>query len=386
MKILYHHRIRSKDGQYVHLEEMITALRALGHEVILVGPKATEKGEFGADAGMVTILKKLLPRAVYEIIELAYSLIAYRSLKQAALLHQPDVLYERYNLFLPAGVWLQKKLRLPMLLEVNAPIFSERSRYDGIKLKGLAQWSERYAWCGADYALPVTQVLGELVASAGVARHKIVVIPNGINLDRFPLNNNREAAKQKLGLADKLVWGFTGFVREWHGLDGVIDLLARLDGKNEHLVIVGDGPHLTVLREKARRLGVDDQVTFAGIVARDGVADYVAAFDIALQPAVVAYASPLKIFEYLAMGCAIVAPAQPNIMEILRAGENALLFDPKDQFGLARAIETLTRDEPLRARIAQGAHATIATQGLTWKHNAERVVELFESLRALKNQ
>ncbi len=384
MKILYHHRIRSKDGQYVHLEEMVTALRTLGHEVILVGPKATQEEEFGSDAGMVALLKRFLPRALYEILELGYSLIAYQKLKQVARLHRPDGLYERYNLFLPAGVWLRRKFALPMLLEVNAPIFAERSKYDGIGLKGLAQWSERYAWRGADYALPVTQVLGDMVAAQGVPRGKIVVVPNGINPERFALGSNRAASKQKLGVPGKLVWGFTGFVREWHGLDGVIELLARLEDNSRHLIIVGDGPHLPVLKEKARQLGVADQVTFAGIIGRDQVADYVAAFDIALQPAVVSYASPLKLFEYLAMGCAIVAPAQPNIMEILRDGENALLFDPEDSRGLANAIEQLTQDEGLRARVARGAYDTIAARGLTWKRNAERVVELFESLQKAK--
>ncbi len=381
MKILYHHRIRSKDGQYVHLEEMVTALRALGHEVILVGPKATEEEEFGSDAGIVAMLKKLLPGAMYETLELGYSLIAYRKLKRAALLHKPDGLYERYNLFLPTGVWLRKKLGLPMLLEINAPLFAERSKYDGIRLKSLAQWSERYAWRGADYALPVTQVLGDLVAEQGVERKKIVVVPNGINRERFTRGHDREASKQKLGVAGKLVLGFTGFVREWHGLDGVIDMLARRKDKNRHLIVVGDGPHLAVLKEQARRLGIAGQVTFTGIVARDQVADYVAAFDVALQPAVVPYASPLKLFEYLAMGCAIVAPAQANIMEILHDGQNALLFDPQDTTGLAKAIERLCDDEDLRKRVAAGAYDTITAQGLTWKRNAERVVELFESLQ-----
>ena len=368
----------------MHLEEMVTALRALGHEVILVGPKATEEDDFGSDAGMVALLKKFLPRAVYEILELGYSIIAYRKLKQAALLHQPDGLYERYNLFLPTGVWLHKKLGLPMLLEVNAPIFAERNKYDGIALKSLAQWSERYAWRGADYTLPVTRVLADMVAAQGVPPGKIVVVPNGINPERFALANNREGAKQKLGVAGKLVWGFTGFVREWHGLDAVIELLARLGDKGRHLIIVGDGPHLPVLKEKAAQLGVSDQVMFAGIVARDQVAGYVAAFDIALQPAVVAYASPLKLFEYLAMGCAIVAPAQPNIMEILRDGDNALLFDPNDSAGLAKAIERLMQDEALRAKVARGAFDSIAAQGLTWKRNAERVVELFKALKNAK--
>ena len=53
MKILYHHRIASKDGQYVHVEEIIKAFRALGHEVIIVAPKIAENSDFGSDGGCV---------------------------------------------------------------------------------------------------------------------------------------------------------------------------------------------------------------------------------------------------------------------------------------------------------------------------------------------
>jgi len=67
MRILYHHRIRSKDGQYVHIEEMIEALRALGHEVIVVGPAAIQEEDFGAEAALISTLKRSLPGAVYEL-------------------------------------------------------------------------------------------------------------------------------------------------------------------------------------------------------------------------------------------------------------------------------------------------------------------------------
>jgi len=107
---------------------------------------------------------------------------------------------------------------------------------------------------------------------------------------------------------------------------------------------------------------------------------YVSTFDIALQPAVVSYASPLKLFEYLALGRAIVAPNQPNICEVLDDGVNAVLFDPKDPEGLTNAIGRLSTDEALRSRVASGARRTIAEKGLTWSRNAERVTALFEEL------
>jgi glycosyltransferase involved in cell wall biosynthesis len=96
----------------------------------------------------------------------------------------------------------------------------------------------------------------------------------------------------------------------------------------------------------------------------------------------VAYASPLKLFEYLALGKAIVGPAQPNLKEILRHEYNSVLFDPADKAGLANAIARLTDDEALRHQVAANARATIAEQQLTWDANARRVVGLFRKLIA----
>jgi len=382
LKILYHHRTRSKDGQDVHISELINALRKLDHEVMVVAPAAMERAKFGADAGAVAVLKRFAPRFAYELMEFAYSLIAYHRLRRAVLAFRPDCLYERYNLFLPAGVWIKKAFGLPMLLEVNGPLYEERAEYGVIALRRLARWSQRYVWRSADLVLPVTAVLADIVLAAGVPKQRIAVIPNGIDPDRFCKNAlSTEQAKSKLGLGNGLVLGFTGFVREWHGVDRVVDLIAdRTEGTPLRLLVVGDGPARESLQTQARRRGIADRVTITGIVSRERVADYVTAFDIALQPSVVPYASPLKLFEYLAMGRAIVAPASPNITEVLTDGQNAVLFDPSQADGMSRAIERICNDGELRRRVAEGARNTIVQRKLTWDNNARRVVELFERL------
>jgi len=253
------------------------------------------------------------------------------------------------------------------------------AKYDGIALPWLARWSERYTWRGADCVLAVTEVLAKRVEAVGVNREKIVVIPNGINPDHFGSEFDNEQAKRRLGLEGRLVLGFTGFLRDWHGLEKVVELLASAN-PGWHLLIVGDGPARDALEKRAMTLNVTNRLTITGVVGRDDVAAHVAAFDIALQPAVVDYASPLKLFEYMALGRPVVAPAQPNIMEILVDGENALLFDPRDPRGLGSAVERLCRDAGLRQRIGEAARRTIRSRRLTWADNATRVTELFAGL------
>ena len=83
MKILYHHRIASKDGQFVHVEELTNAFIEQGHELKFVAPSLNENSDFGHDGGFVTKLKKLLPRALYELLELTYSFWIFIKLVKA---------------------------------------------------------------------------------------------------------------------------------------------------------------------------------------------------------------------------------------------------------------------------------------------------------------
>jgi glycosyltransferase involved in cell wall biosynthesis len=381
MKILYHHRIRSKDGQYVHIEELTSAIKKLGHEIILVGPGAIEKEQFGSDAGFIAWLKRSLPAFVYELLEFGYSFPAFLRLWRTARAHRPDGIYERYSLFFPAGIWLHRLLRIPLLLEINAPLLNERSCYGGLQLTRLARWSEEYVWRGADFVLPVTQVLAEFVSRTGVQESRIVVTPNGVDREKFQYQPGRIAAKQALGLEGSLVLGFTGFMREWHRLERVIDWIADHPGAPPcHLLIAGDGPARQSVERRARERGISRSVTITGVVGREEVIRYVAAYDVALQPAVVPYASPLKLFEYLALGCAILAPSMPNIREVLIDEENSLLFDPDDNESFNKALRRICGDDALRQRISENARRTIEKCQLTWDHNAERVIQLFERL------
>jgi glycosyltransferase involved in cell wall biosynthesis len=383
MKILYHHRVASRDGQAVHIDELIAALRARGHEVTVVAPSGTDAQEFGTSQGWVDAIRKRLPRALYELAELAYAVLSYWRLAGQIRQHRPDVIYERYNLYLLAGVWASKRFGLPLLLEVNAPIAEERHAYGGLAFPGLARRVQAWTWRGADCVLPVTKVLAGYVERAGVPAGRIEVIPNGINPEHFRVAPARTEAKQGLGLDSEVVLGFVGFVRDWHGLDRVLEWLASRESAGQvQFLVVGDGPARAGLEAHAAALGIADRVKFTGVVPRDEIPGWVAAFDIALQPAVVSYASPLKLFEYLALGCAVVAPGQENLREILVDGLNARLFNPEAPESLWQALDELVGDEDLRQQLGAGAHRTIAERNLTWHANAARVCARFEALLA----
>lgn len=378
VRILYHHRLGSKDGQFVHVEEIVAALRRLGHDVFVVGPELMEGTGFGQQAGLIATLKRCLPGMLYEGLELGYGALAAIRLARAARAHRADVLYERSNLYLPAGALVARHLRLPFLLEVNAPLAQERAAFGGLSLPRLALWSEHRVWRAADAVFAVTETLATIIATAGVPRARLHVTPNGVDPDRFARLPTREAAKAALGLAGKRVVGFAGFVRSWHGLDRIVDWLAERAPEDVVLCLVGDGPAREALEDQARAKGVASRLLVTGIVEREDLPTRLRAFDIALQPDVVPYASPLKLPEYMAAGLAIVAPDRPNIRELLTGGVEALLVASTE---VPAAVERLLADADLRARLGAAARAAIATRALTWESNALRIVAVADRLR-----
>jgi glycosyltransferase involved in cell wall biosynthesis len=289
---------------------------------------------------------------------------------------KPDFIYERYNLYQPAGIWAARIFNLPIILEVNAPLVEERSRYSGLSLKRLAKKIENYTWKGATHCLPVTDVLAEHLRQAGVLDTNITVIHNGVRqtfIDEMlvtPIEQNE----------NEIVVGFTGFINPWHGMDKAIEAIAEHKELPLKLICIGDCKNLSELKNQALELGVADKVEFKGLVTRDKVLMFVKQFDIALQPDVTAYASPLKMFEYMAVGSLIVAPDCPNIREILDE-KTALFFELGKQESfkktLNEAIEHYLNHSDKRIAVKQ----SVIDKGFIWHENSKKIVKLANKLQ-----
>ncbi|PQA88015.1 glycosyltransferase family 4 protein [Hyphococcus luteus] len=378
MKFLYSHRTRAADGQQVHIRALTDALAASGHDVVMAGPDGAN--EKPLDAKDERGLKALLPGPLYECAEYGYSFPAFLRLMKTAKASRPDILYERYNLFFHAGVWAKRRLGLPMILEVNAPLAEERAAHGHLALKNFARKSEAAIWRAADMALPVSGVLAARLAAAGVPEPRIDVIHNGVE-EAFLKPAAGALVRARYGLEEQTVLGFAGFVRDWHGLDRAVRFLVETGREDVALLIVGDGPARPDLERLASELGVSARVHFAGVVQREEMPAHLAAFDIALQPAVTDYASPLKLFEYMAQGRAVLAPDQANIREVLTHGEDALLFP---EGGFETALAALAQSGALRQRLGAAARETLIRRDFTWAGNARRVEAIAERLKGTR--
>jgi glycosyltransferase involved in cell wall biosynthesis len=382
MKILYSHRIQSHDGQGIHVEAIVSALRSEGHDVEVVGPGFYQSGRVGSENSLVSLMRKTLPIWTTELLEVLYSIPSFFKLLSATRRFKPDVIYERYNLFYLSGAWLSRLCNLPFLVEVNSDLANERAKHGELRLKRLAKWCQNYVWRKSNRIFTVTEVLRQDIIARGIEANKILVTPNGINPSDFP----------ETPILDKeeITLGFIGFVREWHGLDKVIYGLADYKTKvtqyeESHppmrLIVAGDGPAVPALVKLADELGVSDQVSFMGNISREEMPKILANFDIALQPAAVPYASPLKLFEYMASAKAIVAPDQPNIREVIEDGFDGLLFDPSLPSSMWDVICKIASSRDLRIALGKRARMDVLSK-FTWTGNAKRIIEETQSLRA----
>ena len=385
MRILYHHRTQAEDGQAVHIRAMIEAFRGLGHEVREVGlVKRSENGKNAERFGWIA----RLPRFAHELAEYGYSGVARAALLRAAAQAHPDFVYERYAFGNAAGMLAARKLAIPLVLEVNSPMVLELGRTRGLSFPGLAQRIEDRVFRSATLVCAVTGVLRDMLLERGVAPERVLVTPNGVVLERFECADRARAAsaaRQALGLGERqggeLVLGFVGYYRPWHRLDVVLDALRSSALARARLVLIGEGPARAELEARARQNGVLERVHFSGARPHAEIPSLLCAFDVALVPAINPYASPLKLFEYMAASLAIVAPDQPNLREVLEPGADALLVPAGDAAAMESALVRLAGDPDLRATLGANARAKLERLDLSWSANARRVIEALERRR-----
>ncbi len=381
-RILYHHRTRARDGQAVHVRSLIKAFRSLGHQVKEVSLVRHGDREAGPGKGSrLFFLASLMPRFGLEILEHLYGNVGTHKILTAAKGFDPHFIYERYALSNLAGIHAKEKLGVPLFLEVNSPMVLEMERLGKLVFHRWARRVESQIYRQADLIFAVSGVLKRMLVEQGVEESKILVQHNGVDLSLFPSPEEKEEIRRELGLAGRRVVGFSGFLRDWHRMDMALEAMASLvrSGFDDLLLlVVGEGPGCRPLQEQAASLGVGDRVRITGGMAPEDVPRWVSAFHVGVLPAINPYASPLKLFDYLAASVPVVAPDQENLREVVEHGRTALLFEKGNPLAFEESVKSLLEDPELADRIGRNGRASITERGFTWEENARRVVQAYD--------
>jgi glycosyltransferase involved in cell wall biosynthesis len=390
--------IRGHKGASVHVREMVAALTAQGHAVRVFAPNPGDGNSLAAplhpisSTGLADACSRVVrhvagrrhPRLDKEARELAYNFTLYRHVHAQVEHWRPDAVYERYSLFNLAGLALARRLGVPHLLEVNAPLRLERARTKGLALDTVARRVERRLLGASDAVLTVSTALRHYALEHGARPARTLVLPNAVDTRRFHPQAAGTVARARLGLAsDAFVVGFAGSLKAWHGTDVLLDAFA---GMKDHvpgarLLIVGEGPQGDALHARAARLGIGRDVVFTGKVAHDAMPELLAAMDVAVAPYLEMpdfYFSPLKLYEYMAAGLAVIASDAGEIAALVRDGQTGLVCPPGDVAALRGALLRLAHDVGLRARL--GAAARVEAERHTWSDNARIVAHLAAAL------
>lgn len=392
-------------GASVHVREFITALSRAGHEVTLlcanlaVGnrrpparlielPPDTDPAEVRAEEQRLGIDGRspdvALRREVEKLVcDRRLAARAWERLEGFGL--RPHALYERYSLFHRAGGVLAAAMEIPHVVEVNAPLVYEQERFRTLRLKAAAEQAEIEVFRRADHIVAVSEAVREHVLTRGVPESRVTVLPNGVDLCRFHPQVTGRDVRARYDLEDRLVIGFVGSLKPWHGLDFLLDAFLRVGDEQPEavLLVVGEGPGRAELQARVARTGLDGRVIMTGRVSHDEIPSYLAAMDLTVAPFLPQdgfYFSPLKVVESLAVGCPVVAPRLGQLESLVADGVTGLLFPPGDLSACVQCILSLLGDVSLRRSMGDSA-GIAAREAFGWNRAARQVTDLITGLR-----
>jgi glycosyltransferase involved in cell wall biosynthesis len=371
-------------GASSHINGFINAALSLGARPFLISnDRIAGLDETRVPVKIIEPLPVGLMRATFDLYnDLLFTRGALEEIENAP----PAFIYQRYSRFTSAGVEASLRTGRPLFLEYNGSEVWVGRYWDRVGMLGLLARFERLNLSAAARIFVVSEVERRNLLRAGVAAEKIIVNPNGVDVERFRPGAGGDGERERLGIKpDETLVGFVGTFGPWHGVLVLAHAIALMPTVARiRFLLVGAG----ILRDEAasiiRAAGAEGRVIFTGVVEHARVPALLDACDILVSPHVPLedgsefFGSPTKLFEYMAMGKAIVASRLGQIGDVLRTEETALLVEPGSERALCEAILRLARSSELRLRLGAAARSA-AVEHHTWAHNAGRVLKAYRS-------
>jgi glycosyltransferase involved in cell wall biosynthesis len=279
----------------------------------------------------------------------------------------------------------KKRFGYKVLFEVNGlPSIELKYHYPGLDAELLTKIKEQEIATLhlSDAIICPSNVTREHIASLGLSRKLITVIPNGVSpSDFFP-----SPLPPRDGRVPVLL--YIGTLADWQGLEVVIKALPKiLEQRAVQLCIVGRGRsrQRKMLLKQIRRLGVEGSVSLQSAVPHHEVPNLIAESDICLAPLglndrnVTQGACPIKVLEYMASSRPLIASNMPIVRELVREDVDGLLFSPNDPDDLAYKVLMLLNDVDLSKRLADCATER-ALSKFTWHESQKKLLKVYERL------
>jgi glycosyltransferase involved in cell wall biosynthesis len=300
-----------------------------------------------------------------------------------------EICHEHNGLFCVGGAMACKRLGMPYVLTVSAdPLFERRML--GRPLRGLhgyvAAREAAFTYRLARRILCVSESAKQnLAKSWNLDPEKIVVMANGVDTALFSPDYDPRPARHEWGIGDRPVVAFVGGFQPWHGLDKLIEsmVLVRQSVPEALLMLIGDGRARPLVDKAIAENNMQQHVVITGLLPQSKVPSLLSAADVAVLPypelSAELWFSPLKMYEYMAAGKAIVASNAGQIGDVIKDGETGLLVRPGDVSDLAEAITRLLQDVPLRAQLGRAARQQVLSNH-SWDRYVSRLEAVYEQV------
>ena len=283
-----------------------------------------------------------------------------------------------------------KKRKIPYVLTVDADLLLEKA-VSGTPLKGVhataAAWSAKLTYKLADRIICVSSPAKEhLINEWAVDSEKIYVLPNGVDVSRFAqLKKETQVTRKEFGLDGKPVVMFVGGFQHWHGIDLLVRSFEYVLEKipEAQLLLVGDGPVRLNIEHEIKQKQLENSVSLTGMIPHGLIPEMLSIADVVVIPypqlPKELWFSPLKLYEYMAAGKAIVASNSGQIADVIHHGQNGLLIEPGDVVAQADAITSLLLDRNERDRLGQNARQQAIIKH-SWKQYTHCLQEVYQSV------
>lgn len=337
-----------------------------------------------------------------EIDVLKASRFYYKWLRDRLAELKPAYIYERAILGSYVGAQLSRELGIPYILEYNGSEISMKRSFDerGYELETAFALAERAAFAQATSIVAISEVIEDGLIQQGIAAEKILFNPNGCSPEHYAPLDRQLQREMRVDLgwqADNCVVGFIGTFGGWHGIDVLAEALPLLCERDPNLrfLLIGDGNFRHLVDDAVKRHNLQDRVHMPGTVAQTEAARLLACSDILISPHnrhmvdSKFFGSPTKLFEYMALGGAIVASRLEQIGEVLTpsldtrelvtadvaqlTGQRAVLCKPGDTEDFVNAVAGLAARPELWAALGANARQALL-DNYTWKQHVHKIV------------
>lgn len=317
----------------------------------------------------------------------------YGQIKANIKAAKPALVYQRHVGFTDLGARLARDLKVPLFLEFNGSISWITKqwargwrKYAGRALLPVMNYYEQKSLKSATRIFVVSNAMKNAVLSLGIPEEKIILNPNGVDTKKFNPKISGVKVRNKYGIPkNAIAVGFIGTFGRWHGAEILAEAAKEIVQKKEdvYFLFMGEGYYKKQAEEAA---GKNERIIFTGPVPRDEVPNHLAACDILVNPTVPNpdgtefFGSPTKLFEYMAMGKAIISSNIGQMKESLEDKKDALLVEAGNSLVLEETVLALAEDKKMREPLGRNARNKVEKK-YTWEMNAKRVLKAYEELQ-----